>query len=221
MSWPHCDACVYSPEKCARKCQRKFTPESLLAFEEEIAQEFATGSIRSPVHLSGGNEQQLIELFEDVQADDWVLCSWRSHYHCLLKGVSREKLRESIRRGNSVSLCFAKQKVLSSGIVGGVAPIALGIAWELKRKNDETHNHETRVWVFLGDMTAESGIVHEAMKYAARHGLPIKWVIEDNGQSVCTPTQESWGDHPGEPDVTRYHYALGRPHAGIGQWVRF
>jgi TPP-dependent pyruvate/acetoin dehydrogenase alpha subunit len=194
----------------------------LLAFEEDIAQEFAAGRILAPIHLGGGNERELIDIFDEVQADDWVLCGWRSHYHCLLKGVPPDELKAAILSGHSVSLCFPRHKILSSGIVGGIAPIALGIASEIKRRNDENPlGHETRVWVFLGDMTAESGIVHEAMKYAARHGFPIRWVIEDNGQSVCTPTQASWGSHPGEPDVTRYRYELSRPHAGIGKWVRF
>lgn len=196
-------------------------PICLLQFEEDVAQEFASGSIKAPIHLSKGNEQELIDIFKDVKPDDWVLCGWRSHYHCLLKGVPEAKVRQRIREGHSVGLCFPEHKVLCSGIVGGIAPIATGIAWELKRKNDEAFGPESHVWCFIGDMTAESGIVHEAMKYAARHALPIKWVIEDNGKSVCTDTWASWGSHPGEPDVTRYQYKLGRPHAGIGQWVRF
>jgi TPP-dependent pyruvate/acetoin dehydrogenase alpha subunit len=198
------------------------TAEELLAFEEEVAQEFATGSIKSPIHLSGGNEQQLIEIFKDIQPDDWVLCSWRSHYHCLLKGVPKEELRQAIRDGHSVSLCFGKQKILSSGIVGGIAPIALGLAWELKRKNDnDPVGNPTRVWVFMGDMTSTAGVVNESIRYACGHGLPIRWVIEDNGKSVCTDTAESWGDGGITPELMRYDYELSRPHAGIGQWVRF
>jgi TPP-dependent pyruvate/acetoin dehydrogenase alpha subunit len=199
------------------------TAEELLAFEEEVAQEFATGSIKSPIHLSGGNEQELIDIFADIQPDDWVLCSWRSHYHCLLNGVPKEELRQAIRDGHSVSLCFGKQKILSSGIVGGVAPIALGLAWELKRKNDnDPVGNPTRVWVFMGDMTARSGIVYECMEYAAGHNLPVTWVTEDNGLSVCTPTRESWGAGDGfDPEYRYYGYKLSRPHAGIGQWVRF
>jgi TPP-dependent pyruvate/acetoin dehydrogenase alpha subunit len=200
-----------------------YTPESLLAFEEEVAQEFATGSIRSPVHLSGGNEKELINLFQyNIQPDDWVLCSWRSHYHCLLKGAPPEDLKRAIRDGHSVSLCFGKQKILSSGIVGGTAPIACGIGWELKRKNDnDPTGNATHVWVFLGDMTAESGIVHEAMKYAINHCLPVKWVFEDNGQSVCTDTKQAWGEARTLRPDHRYYYKLSRPHAGIGKWVRF
>jgi TPP-dependent pyruvate/acetoin dehydrogenase alpha subunit len=198
------------------------TVESLLAFEDAVADEFATGTIKAPVHLSGGNEQALIDIFADVQPDDWVLGGWRSHYHSLLKGVPEEELREKIRKGHSVALTFPKQKVLCSGIVGGVAPIAVGLAWSLKRKNDENPmGHETRVWAFLGDMTAQCGIVHEAMKYASGHNLPIRWVVEDNGVSVCTDTAESWGEIDGlRGHLAKYYrYRPTRPHCGIGKWV--
>lgn len=202
------------------------TPDDLLAFEEDIAQEFAKGTIHSPVHLSQGNEWQLMEIFKDIKPSDWVLCGWRSHYHCLLKGVPPAELRAAIMGGHSVSLCFKEQKVLCSGICGGIAPIAVGLACALQKRNDEdyTGNME-RVWCFIGDMTAETGIVHEAMKYDGAHRLPIEWVIEDNGQSVCTDTRESWGTRterfPSGASVRRYIYKLGRPHAGIGKWVKF
>lgn len=198
-----------------------WTPERLLAFEEEIAQTFARGEIKSPIHLSKGNEAELIEIFEDIQPDDWVLCGWRSHYHCLLKGVSPERLKAEILKGHSVSLSFPPEKILCSGIVGGIGPIAVGIAKMLKIKNDQAFGPESRVWCFIGDMTAESGIIHESMKYAKGHGLPVSWIIENNGQSVCTDTRQSWGRNTAPPDVDEYEYKLGRPHAGIGQWVRF
>jgi TPP-dependent pyruvate/acetoin dehydrogenase alpha subunit len=194
----------------------------LLAFEEEITQEFAAGNIRAPIHLGGGNEAQLIKIFKRIAPDDWVLAGWRSHYHCLLRGVPRDKLKAAILAGRSVSLCFPEHKILCSGIVGGIAPIAVGIAWSLKRRADLSPNgHESIVYCFLGDMSAESGIVHEAMKYAARHGLPVTWIVEDNGQSVCTDTQESWGASHAAPEMFRYVYKLSRPHAGIGRWVKF
>lgn len=197
------------------------TPAQLLAFEEDIAEEFRRGTIKSPIHLSGGNEDDLIGLFEKVKPQDWVLCSWRSHYHCLLKGVPPDQLKSAILAGHSVSLCFPEYKILSSGIVGGTAPIAIGLAQSLKCREIDTHNYESSVWCFLGDMTAQTGIVHECMAYAAGHRLPVKWIIEDNGKSVCTDTQASWGDGNQVPDVERYAYQLSRPHSGIGQWVRF
>jgi pyruvate dehydrogenase E1 component alpha subunit len=197
------------------------TKDELIAFEDDIAREFAAGNIRAPIHLSGGNEDYLIDIFRDIGRDDWLLCSWRSHYHCLLKGVPPVVLKARIMAGHSVALCFPDYKILSSGIVGGTAPIAVGLAWGCKQRNDNAHNHETRVHCFIGDMTATAGIVYEAQKYAACNALPIKWWVEDNGKSVCTDTKKSWGENEWKREVERYEYTLTRPHSGIGQWIRF
>src|SRR5262245_28286635 len=115
------------------------TSEELLGFEQEIADLFAAGKIKSPIHLAGGNEQQLIDTFKEIRPQDWVLCGWRSHYHCLLRGVPRNEIKEAILAGHSVGLCFPEYKILSSGIVGGTAPIAVGLAWSLKRRNAEDY----------------------------------------------------------------------------------
>jgi pyruvate dehydrogenase E1 component alpha subunit len=197
------------------------TPEDLLEFEEDIAQEFAAGKIAAPVHLGGGNEQQLINIFARITPEDWVLAGWRSHYHCLLKGVPPAELKAKIMAGHSVSLCFPEQRVLCSGIVGGTASIAVGLAWALAREAKGIWYNTPVVWVFLGDMAAESGAVHEARKYSSRHDLPVMWVVEDNGVSVCTDTRKSWGEYRGYLNEEHYTYELTRPHCGVGRWVPF
>lgn len=199
------------------------TPADLIAFEDEIADEFARGNIKSPVHLSGGNEKQLIKIFKDIKPWDWVFSGWRSHYHCLLKGVPPTGLKTAILAGKSVHLSFPAQKVFCSGICGGIAPIAVGVAWSLHQRNINNHmGHEERCHVFLGDMSAEMGIVDEAARYAANHGLPINWYVEDNGKSVATDTQRAWGGwcSGALPFGHRYEYELARPHCGIGKWVK-
>ena len=69
-----------------------WTSQSLRAYEEKIAELFNKGEIRAPVHLSDGSEDSLIEIFKEVKDEDWIFCSWRSHYQCLLKGVKPEDL---------------------------------------------------------------------------------------------------------------------------------
>ena len=77
------------------------------------------------------------------------------------------------------------------------------------------------MWVFVGDMAAETGAFHECTKYAARHDLPITFVIEDNELSTNTPTQVVWGQHRSKRNIIRYKYKRRVPHVGIGQWVSF
>ncbi len=192
------------------------TRDELIAFENEMAADFEHGLIKSPLHLAGGNEDQLIEIFKNIRPWDWVLCSWRSHYHCLLKGVPRETLRAAIHAGRSIALCFPKYNVLCSAIVGGICPIAVGLAYAIKRQNDDRKVH-----VFVGDMTEMSGIFHESQRYAFGHELPIVWHIEDNGLSVCTDTQAVWGEARSGVMFSSYRYHLTRPHVGIGKFVSF
>ena len=163
------------------------TAQDLIAFETEIADLFNAAKIRAPIHLYYGNEEKMIELFRDVKPEDWVFCSWRSHYQCLLKGVPREELKAEILAGHSISLCFPKQRVVSSAIVGGIIPIAVGAAMGIKRRGENS-----RVHCFAGEMTSETGIFHESVKYSHNHQLPIRFIVEDNGKSVCTDTREAW-----------------------------
>lgn len=192
------------------------TPETLRAFERQIADDFDAARIRAPVHLSGGCEEQLIGIFRDVREQDWVLTTWRSHYHCLLKGVPPEQLRADILAGRSITLCYLEHRVLSSAIVGGALPIAVGIATTIKRTGGSD-----KVLVFVGDMTARTGVFHECVDYATGHGLPVQFVVEDNGVSVCTDTMETWGRGVLTPWITTYKYQLPWPHSGAGKRVEF
>ena len=79
----------------------------------------------------------------------------------------------------------------------------------------------------MGDMTAETGIAHECIKYSQNHDLPIRFIIEDNGISVCTDTNSVWGleqssfAYQDNPKVVYYKYQNSYPHAGAGVRVQF
>jgi pyruvate dehydrogenase E1 component alpha subunit len=128
-----------------------------------------------------------------------------------------------ILAGRSISLCFDKQKIVCSGIVTGVLPIALGVALDIKRRKEKQH-----VWCFMGDMTSETGTSHECIKYARNFDLPITYIIEDNGKSVCTDTFSTWNIKSLtncdklDKHVRYYRYDLNKyPHAGAGKRVQF
>jgi len=104
------------------------TKEQLIAFEDDIAECFNNAMIKAPIHLYYGNEEQMIDIFKKVQPEDWVFCTWRSHYQCLLKGVPQEQIKKDILEGKSITLCYPEYNVYSSAIVTGNIPIATGMA---------------------------------------------------------------------------------------------
>jgi len=196
--------------------------KTLIKFEEEIAKLFNKGKIKAPVHLYHGNEDKIINIFKKIKAIDWVFCSWRSHYQCLLKGVPEKEIKKEIISGRSISLCFPKYNIFSSAMVGGSLPIAVGMALSLKRTKSNK-----KVYCFMGEMTSETGIAYECIKYSKNHKLPIHFIIEDNKKSVCTVTRKVWRQKKltfeGKSDkyITYYHYKLKYPHAGAGKRVQF
>ena len=197
--------------------------KELIAFEEEIASLFNNGKIRAPVHLYEGNEDSIIEVFKNINPQDWIFCSWRSHYQCLLKGVPPQELKDEILSGRSISLCFPKYKIFSSAMVGGVLPIAVGTAMSIKLKKEKS----SKVFCFMGEMTSETGIAHECIKYSRNFKLPIHFIVEDNEKSVCTDTREAWNQkklsfqNKNDDYVTYYKYENTYPHAGAGVRVQF
>ena len=184
-------------------------PSDLIAFEREVAERFERGEIRAPVHLSGGNEEQLIAIFKDVRREDWVFSTWRSHYHALLHGVPPEKVMAQIMAGRSMNLNFPEHRFLTSAIVGGILPIACGVAYAGER-----------VWCFVGDMTASIGAFQDADLFSRGHSYPVHFVIEDNGLSTNTPTHFAWGS-PRWVEHPRYRYKRTFPHVGSGVFVPF
>ena len=212
------------------------TAADLIAFEKEVARRYDAGEIHAPVHLSGGSESQLIEVFKDISRDDLILSTWRSHYHALLHGIEPDELMRQILAGRSMYVNSIKPWFYSSSIAGGICSIAVGLGMAIKRKgaaDDYLEGQTRKVWVFCGDMASHMGIFHEATKYAFMFDLPVTFVIEDNLKSVLTPTREVWGlDSDSSPPIeigrifrdrntVYYRYELSWPHSGVGKFKGF
>jgi pyruvate dehydrogenase E1 component alpha subunit len=100
--------------------------------------------------------------------------------------------------------------------------VAVGTAWAIKRAGlDE------RVYLYCGDMAAETGSFHEANNYAFNFSLPITFIIGDNGLSVMTDTKKTWNNYPldkakwGTWDLKRFFYTNKWPHSGLKERVQF
>lgn len=190
--------------------------QELINFEREIADFWEQGKLFSPVHLSGGNEDQLIEIFKDIQEGDYIFSTHRSHYHYLLKGASPEELKKMILEGKSMHIFDKKLKFFTSSIVSGCAAIAAGVALALKKKQKKNH-----VWCFVGDGAEDEGHFYEAARYVDGWDLPCTFIIEDNDRSVATPKSERYNNSEiNWPNcVKRYNYKAVYPHYDTGKWV--
>lgn len=193
------------------------TKETLIAFTERVKAAFIDKRIHAPVHLNSETQAEpLLKIFESIRPQDWVFSTWRSTYHALLKDVPTEEVFDAILSGRSMYLQFRKYNFFSSAIVGGILPIALGVADGIRRNGGDE-----LVWVFCGDMCCRTGLYHEFAQYAWGHQLPIKIVVEDNGLSTNANTEKTWGGTPFQLPAQTYRYERTTPHTGVGTHVSF
>ena len=185
--------------------------EELIAFEEEVAKRFEAKEIRGPIHLcSPSQAEPLIEIFKNVSRKDWVLSTWRSHWHALLHGIPRDLVMDEILAGRSMSLNFPEYRFMTSAIMGGMLPIACGLAAAGEK-----------VWCFVGDMCETTGVFADAWHYASAQDLNVNFIVEDNGLSVNSPSRRVWGPKPLDYRYERYHYNRTWNHSGTNGFIAF
>lgn len=185
--------------------------QELINFEKGIVELYKDHQLPFLFHLSGGNEDQLLDIFKDVKEGDYVISNHRNHYHALLSGIPPNEVRENILRGRSMFIFDRKRNFFTSAIIGGTPAIAAGIALALKRKGSSK-----KVWCFVGDGCEDSGHLFEAARYVDGFDLPCKFIVEDNNRSVEAQKNQRWGKNvaPIFPScVQRYHYDITYPHA--------
>lgn len=192
--------------------KKKWTAEELIAFEHKIGDLYLDNKLPFLFHLSGGNETQLISIFESINDGDYVISNHRSHYHALLHGIPPETVEDRILNGRSMFIYDRSRNFFCSAIIGGTPAIAAGIAWALKKKGSNK-----KVWCFVGDGTEDNGHLYEAVRYVDGWDLPCKFIIENNDRSVEASNSERWGKsgdyHWDSPSVYKYKYEITYPHA--------
>lgn len=165
--------------------------------EEEVARLYPSDVIKSPVHLSIGQEAVAVGVIDVLRPDDVVSGSYRGHAVYLAKGGDlRLMLAEMFGKqagcaggkGGSMHLVAMDQFVLgASAIVATHIPLACGYALALQREK------RCRVAaVFFGDGATEEGVFYESLNFAALHRLPIVFICENNFFAIHTPLAKRW-----------------------------
>lgn len=211
----------------------KWTSEQLIAFEAKVADAFKRGEVSCPIHLSGGNEEDVISIFGVVKEKDYVISTHRNHYHYLLKGGNPDVLLAEIKgekegccngRGRSMHIYDDTIRFYTSAIVAGNCAIAIGIALAIKKEFPDQKKERPMVWCFVGDGAEDSGNFIEAVRFGMARQLPVHFIIEDNDYAVESTKKDRWHNFipvQSPLNVTRYSYKRTYPHVGVGHHVSF
>jgi TPP-dependent pyruvate/acetoin dehydrogenase alpha subunit len=165
--------------------------------EEEIASIYPSDKIKSPVHLSIGQEAVSVGVCDVLRPDDVVSPTYRGHAAFLAKGAPLRGLMAELYgkatgvaggKGGSMHLIAMAHNVLgASAVVGTTIPVAVGYALAFKRTGVD------RVVVsFFGDGATEEGVFTESLNFASLHKLPVLFVCENNYYAIHTPITKRW-----------------------------
>lgn len=180
--------------------------------EEEVARVYPSDKIKSPVHLSIGQEAVAVGVCEALRPDDIVFGTYRGHAMYIAKGGDLKRLIAEMYgkvtgcgkgKGGSMHLVDVAHGVMgASAVVGTTIPNAVGYAQALK-----IQGKSNLVVSFFGDGATDEGVFYESLNYAALKKVPIIFICENNQYAIHThqKTRQS------RPDIAGKASAFGIP----------
>lgn len=170
-------------------------------FELRLTQVYHTDAIKSPVHLSVGQESIAVGVCDALLPDDIVSNTYRCHATYLAKGGNPKEMMAELYgkatgcaggKAGSMHLVDISRGILgASAVVGTTVPVAAGYALALQNESKTTH-HQRVVAAFFGDGCTEEGSFYETLNFAALKKLPMIFVCENNGLAIHTPLKKRW-----------------------------
>lgn len=148
------------------------------------------------LHLYIGQESVAVGTLSLAGEHDHNITAYRCHAHALASGMSMNECMAEMfgkqtgcskGKGGSMHF-FAPDKNFwgGHGIVAGQTPLGLGLAYGLKYLG-----REGCCLCYLGDGAVNQGAFHESLNLAALFGIPVVYVIENNGYSMGTSQKRS------------------------------
>lgn len=170
-------------------------------FELRLAEIYHTDAIKSPIHLSVGQESIAVGVCDPLLADDIVSNTYRCHATYIAKGGDLNEMMAELYgkatgcaggKAGSMHLVDIKHGILgASAVVGTTVPIAAGYAFALQQEAKLT-GHQRVIASVFGDGCTEEGCFFETINFAALKKLPILFVCENNGLAIHTPHTKRW-----------------------------
>ena len=157
--------------------------------EEKIIELYNTDKIKSPVHLSIGQEAIAVGVSLALSESDIIFSNYRGHAHFIAREANLDKMwaelygksRGTARgKGGSMHLNdYEKNFIPTSAIVSTAVPEAVGYAFALKYKKQKGV-----VVCYHGDGATDEGVFWESLNFASLHSLPIIFICENNKYAI-------------------------------------
>lgn len=170
-------------------------------FELKLAEIYHTDAIKSPVHLSVGQESVAVAMCDPLANDDIIANTYRCHATYIAKGGDLNEMMAELygksggcaggKAGSMHLVDFNRGIMGASAVVGTHIPVATGYAMALKMQAKVT-GHQRVVVVMFGDGATEEGCFYESINFAALKKLPILFVCENNRLAIHTPLEKRW-----------------------------
>jgi TPP-dependent pyruvate/acetoin dehydrogenase alpha subunit len=170
-------------------------------FELRLAEIYHTDAIKSPVHLSVGQEAIAVGICDSLAKDDIVSNTYRCHATYIAKGGDLNEMMAELYgkatgcaggKAGSMHLVDIKNGIMgASAVVGTTIPVAAGYALAMQMQAQKTGHQRVTVSIF-GDGATEEGCFYESLNFAALRQLPIIFVCENNRLAIHTPLEKRW-----------------------------
>jgi pyruvate dehydrogenase E1 component alpha subunit len=165
-------------------------------FEQAALKYYNGGKMGGFLHLYIGQEAVAVGTISLGGADDHFITAYRDHGHALAVGMGMNECMAEMYgkqtgcskgKGGSMHF-FAPDKNFwgGHGIVAGQTPLGLGLAYGLKYLG-----REGCCLCYLGDGAVNQGAFHESLNIASLFGIPVVYIIENNGYSMGTSQERS------------------------------
>lgn len=151
-------------------------------FEETVLTNFPRNIFFGTTHTYLGQEADAVGVLDHLKEQDIVFSNHRCHGHYLAYGGDPRALFAELM-GRATGVCGGRggsqhlhwNNFYSNGVLGGILPIATGIALAEKYKQSGAVTI-----AFLGDGTLGEGVIYEAFNMASLWKVPILYVLENN-----------------------------------------
>ena len=156
-------------------------------FEERLIHLHDEERFRGHYHVYIGQEATGVPALSCLERGDFLFTTHRNHGHLLARGADPRRLfaeilgrKDGYNKGKGGTFHLAASELgffHTSGIVGGIIPLATGTAYAARAKK----SGQITVCLF-GDGALEEGAAPESFNLASLWKLPVLFLCENNGK---------------------------------------